>query len=64
MIEIKLEMKGNIVFSSFPLSYEVILPNGYQNGSSSTERAVRGAEAQKTASPLVKPCQTGPTVRS
>jgi hypothetical protein len=29
MIEIKLEMKGNIVFSSFPLSYEVVLPNGY-----------------------------------
>jgi len=33
---------------------EVILPNNYQNGSSSTDKAVHGAKAPKNE---VEPCQ-------
>jgi hypothetical protein len=40
---------------------ELFCQTGYQNGSSSTRRAVYGAEAQKNGfNGEVKPCQTGP----
>ena len=47
MKKIRGKRKGSLVFSFVLSSMKSFFPNGVQNGSGSTGRAVRGAEAEK-----------------